>query len=65
MPRKPKRAFHIVGRVLERMTRSRIAGVRVEAWDKDVIVDDLVGSAVTDEQGKFQIEFTESYFKGR
>ena len=39
-----------------------IAGLRVEAWDKDMICNDLVGSAVTNEQGAFKIEFTSSYF---
>jgi hypothetical protein len=62
MPKKEK-VFRIIGRVIDRVSRNGIAGVRVEAWDKDLVFNDLVGSTVTDAQGAFQIEFNESYFK--
>jgi hypothetical protein len=62
MSQKGKRSFRISGRVLNRETYYGIEGLLVEAWDKDVIYNDLVGSAITDEQGVFQIEFDESYF---
>jgi hypothetical protein len=52
------------GSVIHQTTGQGIAGLRVEAWDKDLIFNDLVGSAVTDAQGKFQVEFTESHFRG-
>ncbi|MBI2985750.1 MAG: hypothetical protein HYY45_03175 [Deltaproteobacteria bacterium] len=57
-----KKNFSISGRVID-IKAHGIAGLRVEAWDKDLIFDDLVGSAVTDAQGAFQIEFTGSYFQ--
>ena len=62
MAKKANETFRITGRVIDRTTQQGIAGLRVEAWDKDKICDDLVGSAVTDEQGAFQIEFTSSHF---
>jgi hypothetical protein len=57
------KTWNILGRVIDRKTGIGISGLRVEAWDKDLICDDLVDSAVTDEQGTFQISFNESYFR--
>lgn len=55
--------FHVIGRIIDRATSLGLADLRVEAWDKDLLCDDLVGSAVTNEQGAFQIAFDESYFQ--
>jgi hypothetical protein len=57
-----KKVFKINGLVVDSESRRGVEGLRVEAWDKDRIVDDMVGSAVTDVDGRFQIEFTRSYF---
>ena len=56
-------AFRVIGRIIDRATRQGLAALRIEAWDKDLLCNDLVGSAVTNEQGVFQIEFAESYFQ--
>lgn len=63
MAKKANKTFRITGRVIDRTTRQGVAGLRVEGRDKDLIFHDLVGSSTTDEQGDFQIEFTESHFK--
>lgn len=63
MAKKAKKTFRITGRVIDRKTRRGISGLRVEGWDKDLILNDLVGSAVTDEQGAFSIGFTASSLK--
>jgi hypothetical protein len=55
--------FLVFGRINDGQTRLGIAGMRVEIWDNDLFFKDLLGSAVTDEQGRFSIEFDSSSFK--
>ncbi|MCP4308928.1 MAG: peptidoglycan-binding protein, partial [bacterium] len=55
--------FRIIGRIINRETQQGVAGLRVEAWDKDTFFNDLVGRAVTAESGDFHIEFSEAHYK--
>src|SRR5262245_33634098 len=47
----------VKGQVIDAKTRQPLAGLKVEAWDKDPRAGTLLGSAVTDRAGKFTIEF--------
>src|SRR5215213_2275006 len=53
----------IRGRVIDGTTGSPLADLRVEAWDKDLLQNDLVGSCVSNAEGAFGIDFDEGYFK--
>lgn len=55
--------YQINGRVIEEAWGRGVPGLRVEAWDYDMLRNDLVGSAVTDDEGRFQIEFSAGYYR--
>lgn len=63
MAEQRNRTFRISGHVIDRETRQGLSGLRVEAWDKDLIFNDLVGADTTDQQASFRIEFDESHFR--
>lgn len=54
------KVYKITGKVVRSDTREGIKGLRVEAWDKDLLVNDLIGSAITGERGVFRIHFDDS-----
>lgn len=47
--------FHLRGTVREEGTGLGVAGLFVKAYDKDLLFDDLLGSAVTGPRGEFEI----------
>ena len=51
------------GRVVDSATGQGVEGLRIEAWDKDLLFNDPLGNTVTDGQGCFQISYKESDFK--
>ena len=56
------KSFKITGIVRDKSAGQGLSGLRVEAWDKDLVFNDLLGNAITDEQGHFLIEFTEEHY---
>jgi len=57
-----ERNIKIQGRLTD-TDKQPFAKLRVEAWDKDLLIDDFVGEALSDEQGAFTISFTQSRYK--
>lgn len=57
-----KQNIKISGQLLNK-NNLPLAGLRVEAWDKDLLIDDFVGEAISDKDGHFKITFTQKRFK--
>ncbi len=57
-----KRKYELQGRVVDRSGGRGIAAILVEAWDKDQKYDDVLGSAITDAEGRFTLYFDSSAF---
>ena len=55
--------FRIVGKVRGAETGAPMPGLRVRAFDRDLVFDDHVGDAVTNQDGEFFLEFTEEAFR--
>ena len=55
--------FTITGNISDSQTGQGISGLSIEAWDKDLFFDDLVGGAETDAEGLFKIRFNEEHFR--
>ncbi len=53
----------INGTVVSRGTDRNIPGLRVEAWDKQAIIDNRLGVATTDAGGRFQINIDPRYYR--
>ena len=51
------KGFLIFGKVIEKESAQGIPGLTVKAIDKDWLFDDLLGTAVTDENGQFSIRY--------
>lgn len=58
-----KSNYLIYGHVVDHATHQGMPGVRVEAWDHDMVYDDLLESAVTDDCGVFRLEIAKSAFE--
>lgn len=58
-----KRKYTIRGIVSSKRDGRGVPNLRVEAWDKDLVIDDLLGTAKTVENGRFTISFNESHYQ--
>lgn len=55
--------FKITGRIVEKESGLGVRGLRVRAYDKDLLYDDLLGTALTDDDGRFEMQYTERDFR--
>ena len=55
--------MRVIGTVVEEESGKPLQGLRVRAYDKDLIFDDKLGEKVTDAAGKFEISYTEAHFR--
>ncbi|MEO6719143.1 MAG: hypothetical protein ABIN67_02215, partial [Ferruginibacter sp.] len=56
-------AWVICGHLRNCDTGAPIAQATVKAWDADLFTDDFLGSAITDSNGHFRIDYTSADFK--
>jgi len=57
------KGFVIQGKITGRESNEPIAGLIVEALDKDLFTDDRLGTAITNEEGVFVITYDEEDFQ--
>lgn len=56
-------SYRISGRISEEETGRPLPNLVVRAFDKDVVSDDLLGFALTDADGSFEIRYSEADFR--
>jgi hypothetical protein len=54
--------FRVIGTIEEEETGRPLANLVVRAFDRDLIFDDKVGFATTDDDGRFEIRFSRKDF---
>jgi len=60
----------VKGRIVDQQQGAPVMGATVEVYDKDMLIDDYLGTATTDAEGRFEVEFSwadykDSFFEGR
>jgi hypothetical protein len=53
----------VKGRIVASDGGAPVEGAVVEVWDKDMLIDDYLGTATTDQDGRFQVDFTWAEYK--
>jgi hypothetical protein len=54
--------MRVIGTVVEEESGKPLAGLQVRAFDKDILIDDKLGLAITDAAGAFRINYSELDF---
>ena len=53
----------VKGRIVGRQSGAPVKGAEVEIYDKDLLLDDYLGTVTTDKDGRFEIDFTWAEYK--
>jgi len=53
----------VKGRIVDRSGGDPVKGAEVEVWDKDMLIDDYLGTFTTGEDGRFRVDFTWAEYK--
>jgi hypothetical protein len=56
-------SFRVFGTIQEQETGRPLAGLIVRAFDRDLLFDDKLGFATTDDDGHFEIRFSREAFR--
>lgn len=56
-------SFRITGRITEKESGLGVRGLNVRAYDRDLLYDDLLGTAVTDSEGCFEMIYSAEDFR--
>jgi hypothetical protein len=54
--------MRVIGTVVEEESGKPLAGLKVRAFDKDLLIDDKLGVATTDAKGSFRIDYSQLDF---
>ena len=57
--------YRITGQIRHSQSDHGLAHLRVGIWDLVPFLFDLVASTATDDDGRFEVEFTQPHYSGR
>ena len=55
--------YMVEGKIIDKKTKKGVVDLRVFVYDKDPVLDDFLGIAVTDKEGVFKLSFDASQFR--
>jgi hypothetical protein len=53
----------VKGRIIDRLSGDPVQGAEVEIYDKDMLLDDYLGTVLTDNDGRFELDFEWAQYK--